>query len=160
MLTSALFTSCKKKVEPEPPKPKTAQEMLTAKSWKFSSGTGKYSHMGQPYTLNLADEMEACEKDDLEKYAANGTYTLDEGATKCNSDDPQIYESGTWQLLENNTKLKRTDTDNDATTFEVVSLTETTLKLKVTKNLPLPNPINPNQTISPAVTIESTLVAQ
>lgn len=162
MLASTLFTSCKdkKQVDPEPPKPKTAQEMLTAKSWKMSASTSKFSFMGQNFTENIMDEMEVCEKDNLEKYNANGTFTNDEGATKCDANDPQIYESGTWQLLENNTKLKRINNKNETATFDVVSLNETTLKLKIVENMEFPNPTNPNQNITVNVTVEVTLTAQ
>lgn len=165
LLASTLFASCNnnKNSAPQPqpePKPKTAQEMLTAKSWKMTAGTAKTVFMGQTSNQDIMAMMESCEKDNIEKYLANGNFTNDEGATKCDPADPQTFDSGTWQLLENNTKLKRIYGANDTETLDVISLSETTMKLRMKTTEMVSNPANPNQKLPMEITAEFTMTAQ
>lgn len=86
----ALFamTSCDKK--DAPPKSKTV--LLTQASWKYKSAT-----------INGADAsayIDACQKDNIVVFASAGTGNVNEGASKCNSGDPDsipftwVFNSG------------------------------------------------------------------
>jgi hypothetical protein len=43
-------------------------------------------------------QWDNCDKDDVYSFKTDGTFTKEEGATKCNSNDPTIIGSGTWTL--------------------------------------------------------------
>jgi lipocalin-like protein len=47
---------------------------------------------------NLYAQYNACEKDDIIFFKDNGTIIYDEGATKCDPNDPQTGDDGTWLL--------------------------------------------------------------
>jgi hypothetical protein len=62
--------------------------------------------------------MDDCVKDDAFIYTSNRTFTVDEGATKCNSADPQTTE-GTYQLSDDGNTI--TQIRNGET--EVITIT-------------------------------------
>ncbi len=69
---------------------KTNKELLTAKSWKV---TALFMGGADIYPL-----FEDCDKDDLHTFFEDGTFQVDEGAIKCDPNDPQILEEGTWTM--------------------------------------------------------------
>ena len=71
-------------------------------------------------------DWDDCEKDDITTFSSDGTYKIDEGATKCDPDDPQINETGSWSLSSD----KKILTSNGIG-FNVVTLTSTDLKISV-----------------------------
>lgn len=155
MLVLSLATACKDKKEE--PTPKTPNELMAQKKWKLTSGTMKVSMFGQNLSFDMMDEMEPCEKDNTEKYELNGTFVNDEGATKCDANDPQTADSGTWSLAENNTKLIRTNTEGTQT-FDIITLDETTLKIKTAYSGDFAlDPTKPNETITLSGTVEMVL---
>lgn len=79
------FTSCKKDEE------LSKTEMLTTGSWIQVGATEDGQDVWDA-------DYEDCEKDDITTFSSDGTFTIDEGATKCNPSDPQISDSGTWEL--------------------------------------------------------------
>ncbi len=112
-----IFSACKKdKDDPQPSK----TQMLTAKNWKLTS-----------VTMNGADQygsIPACTKDDLAKYNTDNTVTYDEGATKCDPDDPQT-ETAVWAFDNNETQLIE-----DGQTYDIKELSSNTLKLSMTED--------------------------
>jgi hypothetical protein len=67
-----------------------------------------------------------CQKDDITVFKANMTYEENEGATKCDNDDPQVFDEGTWSFKDNETKIVKdgieiTITQLDNTTLQVVA---------------------------------------
>jgi hypothetical protein len=97
-------------------------------------------------TMDVYAQLQACEKDNIVKVQSNGTYTIDEGATKCNAADPQIAETGNWTFSNNETKLTFM-----GETFDIISLSATTLTLK--QDVPAGGGL-------PAGTLNLTLTAQ
>ena len=85
----------------------TNTELLTSKSWKLTSyRTGNIN-------TTLQDEFPTyfdCRKDDILSFNSNYIYTLDEGNLKCDPSGSQIFRQGTWEFLENETKLYTVDT--------------------------------------------------
>jgi hypothetical protein len=69
--------------------------------------------------------MKPCELDDIYRFNSNKTFTVEEGATKCNTTDPQIKESGPWRFNAAETKLYL-GTDS----VEVIELTSSVLHLR------------------------------
>lgn len=99
------FSSCEKEEsDPEP----TMSEKLTGNNWSLSAynvepaidadGDGTQENNLMPY-------LGACNLDDFWNFVASGAYTFEEGASKCDPNDPQIIESGTWLWNSDNTRL-------------------------------------------------------
>lgn len=77
-----LITGCKKDL--------TLIEVMQSGKWKVTAQT----YNGKD-TFN---DMEACEKDNLTTFKSDNTYLVDEGATKCDSKDPQTQEEGGYTV--------------------------------------------------------------
>jgi len=107
-------------------------QLITQRSWKLVAFTqtlpgGEVQDMYAP--------MSACYRDDEFVYRANLTYEANAGAVKCNDTDPQVFSSGTWKFINNETAVERIVTSGlgiGTTTYSVTTLTETTLQLKAT----------------------------
>lgn len=107
---------------------KTKTELLTAKAWKMTAMTinpGITPIPGGPTITDFFSLLEACEKDDTQKFNTGGTGVIDEGATKCNPSDPQT-ENFPWAFASNETKIV---VDGDS--FDLVQLDATTLKMTI-----------------------------
>ncbi|MCF8367689.1 MAG: lipocalin family protein [Bacteroidales bacterium] len=125
-----LLSSCSKSDdEPAGDTPKTTTEKLTSGNWKVTAMTidPGINFFGTIYTDFYA-QMEACEKDDLIKFNSNGTITDDEGATKCDANDPQATTEGTWVLSADNSQLTIDYPDEDPITMTIITLNATTFK--------------------------------
>ena len=72
---------------------------------------------------SLWSSVEACSQDDKYTFAADGSGTFDEGATKCYQDDPQT-EVSNWKFIDSETKLII-----DGDTSDIIQLTNSSLKL-------------------------------
>ena len=124
-----LLVSCAKE-KPPAPKAKTKTEMLTTHYWKMSAATIDPPLVvgGTPISDWYA-QMDACEKDNIYKYNANGTTVADEGATKCDPADPQT-ELETWSF--NSTETIITENGSDA---KLLNLTDNELKMSLVENI-------------------------
>lgn len=96
----------------------TKAELLTAKKWLRTS-----------IVLNGTDifpTFDACDKDDFHIFKAGGVFNADNGPTKCDPADDQIFTVSTWALSANDTKLTF-----DGDEFTIVELTATSMKLTI-----------------------------
>ena len=89
--------SCKK----DSTSSKSKTVLLSQKAWKIEKVSVTISGISQNVPVD------SCELDDTELFAAAGTGTYDNGATKCNSGDDQT-SSFTWSLKQNETILSIT----------------------------------------------------
>jgi hypothetical protein len=72
--------------------------------------------------------FDPCDLDNTITFNSDGSYKVDEGASKCEEDDPQIIEQGTWTLIQDNSKLVTTaDTSSVQDTLNITSLTNSKL---------------------------------
>lgn len=133
LVLSAIITfaviACKKEKSEDPPV-KTKKELL-ANKWKVSdiqdaSGTS---------LINLPVDQIKCVKDDIFTIGADDTYSIDESTVVC---DPSWAGSGTWALIETDTKIKFTPTTGDPLTLNLIDVTATTLKVSYYLAQPLP----------------------
>lgn len=99
---------------------KTDAEILGATTWRI---TNLYVNGADFFAL--ADN---CDKDDVYYFNEDGTYKHDEGATTCNSGDPQIVEQGAWSVSSDGTTFT-VSAGNDSYIYTVEVLSETELRI-------------------------------
>lgn len=113
--------------------PQSAEAMLTTNRWQLTAATATIP--GSTITFDAYDTIPACIKDNFYTFAAGGSATVDEGASKCDPSDPQTT-TGNWQLLNNNTQIKTIDpVTGQSTTLGIVALTSSKLILQDTVTL-------------------------
>lgn len=78
----------------------TPNEAFTDKYWKLETITVSpavdLDMDGKPDT-DMRILLEDCQKDDAEMYKSNNKLMKDEGSEKCDDEDPQQSEVGTWK---------------------------------------------------------------
>ncbi len=114
-----LISSCKK--DDETPSVSKAELLAgkTSKAWRKTAG----KENGSDYYTTLP----TCYKDDITVFSANKNFEFNEGATKCDSGDPQIIEADTWEFKSNETIINVFETD-----YKILELTNTTLRVSYT----------------------------
>jgi len=133
-----LASSCQKNSTDKEP---TKTELITKTSWKFSKAEAN--------GMDANSYIDDCFKDNTAIFASDGSGTLDEGATKCDSSDPQSSPFS-WEFLNNETTLSVSGGlfAGQSGDFTIVSLTDSTMVLSGTM------PITSNGiTINVAVTV-------
>jgi hypothetical protein len=115
-----LFAACKK--DSDNNNQKTNTDLLVQGSWKFDNAMVGGS--------DVSSLIQGCQKDNTITFAAAGTGTLDEGATKCNSGDPQSNPF-TWNFATNETVLHVSASlfTGGSSDFNIVTLNDTQLVL-------------------------------
>src|SRR5687768_14488214 len=113
---------------------KSKTELLTSSGWKTTALTINPGFDFNGDGVNETDLMagqDACNTDDITVYKTDKTYTEEEGATKCDPTDQQVYGNGTWTFNGDETVLSTTaaGSGNTATNYTITELTESTLKL-------------------------------
>lgn len=127
ILAITIFASCKKD-ETQPNNngnnnntnttPKTPQELIIG-TWVITS---------QSYKMGGEQPLEDCVKDNTMTIKTNGSYTIDQGAVKCNPTAPQSTD-GAW-LMDNYPTIffQSTEPGSEGTTAKIIQLDETILK--------------------------------
>jgi len=101
---------------------KTKTQLLTQATWKFSSATAGGA--------DASGFLQACQKDNVYTFVAAGTGTINEGASKCNTSDPQTNPF-TWNFTGSESMLNISTIlfSGGSNDFTLVSLSETQLVL-------------------------------
>lgn len=101
LFACALF-ACEKETQP------TLTEDLAKNDWsKTSILMSVDSILDTVPTIDLFATLSPCKKDNVWHFdATNNTFTLDEGATKCDAADPQTKDQGTITEQNNGSQLK------------------------------------------------------
>jgi len=123
-----LFSSCSKDETKSTPASKSA---LIARNWKQTDLLA--AQVGIPEVSVFNTFFEACKKDDIWQFKADGTFTVVEGATKCSPANPDVITTGTWQLTDNENKIVIDDVSKPAETLTIKELTATSLKISGTQ---------------------------
>lgn len=112
------------------PTPSPDQE-LTGKTWLMTGATvdpGLQTSNGTTVT-NIYPFVPSCTKDDTQQFLTGGVYKSDEGATKCDPQDPQTT-TGNWAMAQSGSDTTLKITVNGGTLhLKVVSLTATQLQV-------------------------------
>lgn len=127
---TVVFSACKKNEDDDNDTPsKTNKEYLTAGFWKTTGMTidPGVNVFGTVIT-DIFEQWEDCEKDDLIKFNSDGSITDDEGATKCDTNDPQTQNDGTWVMSSDNKSVTIDYPDEDPITVDITSINDQTFK--------------------------------
>jgi hypothetical protein len=123
-------TACDKDKDSSP-NPAASENHLIDKNWQMSAMTVSPAMETEAGPLSdLYAWLPPCSKDDFLRFEKNGTFKGDEGASKCEEEDPQTTSNGTWTLTESNKKLTMVE-DGETQTFTVVNLSKEELKLSL-----------------------------
>jgi hypothetical protein len=119
VLFAFTFASCDKD-DNTTTTPKTKTELIVQSNWKFKS-----AFVG---TTDYSSGLQACQKDNILTFNANGNGSADEGVSKCNMADPQTNPF-TWNFQTSETELFISTIlfTGGSKTFTLISLTETEL---------------------------------
>ncbi len=115
------FTACKK----EAAKSQKNVDLISKQNWTLTSL--RWNTNNGPWVDGLST-VPACQKDNQTTFHSNYTYTLEEGPTKCNSSDPQIFDNGTWSFASNETKLVTSNNGYLYTSVDITLLDESNLQ--------------------------------
>ena len=132
ILLAFVLAACSKKDEP------ASKASLLTRKWKQTDLLVSQAGTAPVSVYNTL--VEDCSKDDIWEFKADGSFTVVEGATKCDPSDPVLISTGTWQLIENETKLVIDDISEPAQTLTINELTGSTLRAtgtEVVNGLPL-----------------------
>lgn len=125
-----VLTGCNEEDGTTGPTGGSKTSLLTGATWK-TTGTiidpGVANPLSGVVVTDLFAQMDACDKDGTMKFTADGKYTEDEGATKCETSDPQTL-SGTWVFNPGETVLTITETGESPISITIETLTATQLK--------------------------------
>jgi hypothetical protein len=122
------FSSCNDDDDDEDPTPPTKSELVTGKNWMTTGlsvepaididGNGTQEN-------NLIPFITACNLDDFWDLNTDGTFTLEEGASKCDPNDPSVIASGDWLWNSDQTRIIfEASGDNEERKVISVSATE------------------------------------
>ena len=118
-------TSCKKD-DDEPAPPPTAKSKLTNTHFAISD----YNVVLNGAVYETYSDLPSCIKDDIWRFLADNSGSVDEGNKKCDPGDPRTTHF-TWAFQSEEKKLK-IQSDGDATVFDIKINNGTTLKLEYT----------------------------
>lgn len=116
-VVSVNFLACKKDEE------KSRTQILIDKGcWKVTKAEGKQAE-ADPYQDVTNDYVgtDACDKDDCTNFSSNNIFTVSEGATKCDPDDPEVFGAGTWSLSADGNTITTVTTESTVYKIESIS---------------------------------------
>ena len=89
------------------------------------------SYSGTSIT-NIYAQLPTTTKDDIFSFTNDGKYNFEEGATKANNNDPQIYQTGTWSLSSDEKFIIIVDSsDGSSENYKIIQLTGSSLQWSV-----------------------------
>lgn len=121
--------ACKKKEDDPAPAPKKSDKtiFLTAGEWIFSSVKAD-----PPFdTVQRANTIPNCEKDNIFVFLTDGNGSEDEGVTKCEVSDPQnVGFKWSWENMESELMIIY-NASQDTVLLQGVTINETTFSGKI-----------------------------
>ncbi|TAH06977.1 MAG: hypothetical protein EAZ13_07540 [Sphingobacteriia bacterium] len=122
-----IVAACSKKDDTIANNSKTPMELITNGKWYISAFTSSVPvdlNGNGVLTTNLFGAMEACEKDNYFVFKSNLEIIFNQGATKCNSNDPQ-EDTEDWKFLNGEKEI-----EISGEPYTIVELTASALVIK------------------------------
>ena len=112
-------------------------ELLTNKNWietaaTVSPGIPVVTATGTTTVTDLHAQQKPCDLDDFIRFETPNVYKSDEGASKCNTADPQTT-TGTWVYNGDQTIITITSAGGTPSSANVTELTDSSLKVSVSR---------------------------
>ena len=130
LLLTGLLAACGN--DDDEPAPPTRTELLTGKAdWRFTALTSDppIPTVSGTVVTNVFAQLAACNRDDLYIFRDNGRFIWDEGASKCDDSDPQVFNEGTWTLsADENTIVFNSTVGQGTEEWRILELTATVLR--------------------------------
>ena len=134
-----LFYSCDKNDDEEG---NTNEKLLSGYNWHESITQTDWAGSDLVDPINITDNHEeSCEQDDYRKFDMNDyTYEINLGSNKCEVDEPQIDDWGTWEIDDSKESseylLLKTYSDNPDNiipdiVYEILELTSNRMVLRL-----------------------------
>lgn len=121
--------SCKKEAESDSGGISVSKSsLLTASAWVPKAAIMKTPN-GDVDLFLLMDE---CDKDNQIQFKSDKSVVENAGAVKCDPNELQTEDGGTWVFANNETEVVVTD-DNETTTFKIISLSSSELVMEFTQ---------------------------
>ncbi len=107
----------------------TKTDLITSGPWKYEDAGADADRNGT-IDLSITSSIPACVLDNTLNLSADGTGTVDEGASKCNAADPQT-NAVTWSFANNESALNigGSGVIGISGQFKILTLTATSLTL-------------------------------
>ena len=132
-----VFSSCQKDDDKDDQNntPSLTNTEKIARTWVMTEGIVEaYNNNTLVSTENLMNTLDPCDSDDEITFTENGTFQETEGETKCDPNNPDLIDFGTWAFSNDETTLLLTYNDDVETQpVSIVSLTATQMKLTATE---------------------------
>jgi len=129
------FASCNDDDDEEDPTPPTKTELLTARNWMVEGWNIEPAidiDNDGTQENNLIPYIQACTLDDFFDFNTDGSYTVEEGASKCDPNDPSIVDSGDWLWNSDNTRLIFESSSGTNSEAEIISISATEMVVEFT----------------------------
>lgn len=104
VLTSLLFIGCKDILKNAIDSLLYPPKKLIVRSWVKTAEL----HTNNGITTDVFSTYLPCVQDNAYRYDKDGYYELNQGGFKCYSSQQQMIEQGSWEIMNNETKLKTT----------------------------------------------------
>ena len=103
-------------------------------TWKVTS---VFIKQGTNPEVETTSSIEACDLDNLTVYSSDNTYQVTEGTDKCDPSDPDIVESGTWSLIDGDSKLINdpNEAGEESDTLTIVSISNSQAEFTETEQV-------------------------
>lgn len=130
LLAATSLYACGEKEELKDPIPRA--EMLMKGRWKLIEAYSNTEKNGEHNTYDIFNNLPECEKDNILKFNDHNLIEEDQGAMKCNPDDPQVIEKIHWALV-GNSALEFINKEYDtATGGHILELSDELLHIRMT----------------------------
>ena len=129
------FTSCNDDDDGEDAPAPTRSQLLTSKNWIVDTWDIEPAidiDNNGTQENNLIPFFPVCFLDDFYDFNADGSYAIEEGASKCDDNDPTVIESGDWLWNSDNTRIIFEPNSGDNYEYKVISISSSELVIEFT----------------------------
>lgn len=124
LMLLVLMSSCKKDKDAD----LSRTDLLTNKPWRLISEVETASNSNN--SKDNFQALDTCQKDDLTIFKRDNTVTYEEGPTKCSANDPQVFATGTWAFINDESRILYSIPGFNSYEEEIIELTSDRMVLR------------------------------